>query len=232
MTRAAAEAGIEQFVDRTIDATREAFRVERALRGTGLGPAGRAVDLLRRNAEGLERRVIEPELRTYRQRALDQFAVVLEYAESDDPIDAYTDDLLAHDSYVETLRDDVDEATRSAVIESILDRNRRLGDGIAPLLERPEDEFWPAVTAAFDREEAIELVEDGFPFTGPLREHRQAFAMTARIDPGDVVGGPIGAGLPTVEIEYTDEALRSMRRAERTVVHEIKGELRDALERG
>lgn len=65
-------------------ATREEFSVGRALRGTGLGPGGTVVDRLRRNAETLERRVVEPELTRYRERALEQFDVVLEYAEIDD----------------------------------------------------------------------------------------------------------------------------------------------------
>lgn len=47
------------------------------------------VDRLRRNAETMERRVVEPELATYRERALAQFDVVLEYVESDAPFEAF-----------------------------------------------------------------------------------------------------------------------------------------------
>ncbi len=84
MTREAAIEGVERFVDRTVDATRREFRVGHALRGTRLGPGGAVVDRLGREADALERRVVEPELDTYRRRSIEQFEVVFAYAESDD----------------------------------------------------------------------------------------------------------------------------------------------------
>ena len=225
MTREAATEGVERFVDRTVEATRREFRVGRALRGTGLGPGGALVDRLRREADALERRVVEPELDTYRQRSIEQFEVVLSYAESDEPIDVFADELLERDSYLESLDPAVSSETRAAVVDDLLARLERLGDGIEPLVRRSEDEFWPAVSAAYDRPAAIELVEEAFPFTGPLREHRGAFAFTVAIDPGAVLGGVLANGLPTATIDYTDEAIRAMRRAERQVVHETKGEI-------
>lgn len=224
MSRTAARSGFERFLEETVTVTREAFSVRRALRGTGLGVGGAVVDRLRTDFEGLERQVVEPELRTYREQAVAQFEVVLDYAESDAPIEAYRDELLANHSYVDALRPDVSGATRTAVIEQILARNRRLGEGIEPVVARPEDKFWPAVGAAYDREAALALVEEGFPFTGPLREHRTAFTFDVRVDPADVLGG-VGSALPSAEIEYTDEAIRAMTRAERRVVHETKREL-------
>ena len=225
MTREAATEGVERFVDRTVEATRREFRVGRALRGTGLGPGGALVDRLRREADALERRVVEPELDAYRRRSIEQFEVVLTYAESDDPIDAFAAELLERDSYLESLDPDVSSETHDAVVDDLLARLERLGDGIEPLVRRPEDEFWSAVLAAYDRPAAIELVEEAFPFTGPLREHRDAFAFTVEIDPGAVLGGVLANGLPTATVDYTDEAIRAMRRAERQVVHETKGEI-------
>jgi hypothetical protein len=194
MSREAARAGFETFVDRTIDATRREFSVGRALDGSGLGLGGRAVDLLRKNADGLERAVVEPELATYRRRSLEQFDVVLEYVDGDAPIEAFADELLARDSYVEALRGDVSPAKRRIVREEVLERLARLGDGIEPIVDRPETAFWPAARAAFDRDGALEL------------------------DPGEFVGGPLAVGLPTGSIDYTDEAIRAMERAERQIV--------------
>lgn len=225
MTREAAIEGVERFVERTVDATRREFRVGHALRGTGLGPGGALVDRLRRDADALERRVVGPELDTYRQRSIEQFEVVLAYADSEEPIDAFTDDLLERDSYLESLDPAASPDAREAVVDDLLARLERLGDGIEPLVRRPEDEFWPAVMAAYDRPAAIELVEVAFPFTGPLRDHRDAFAFTVEIDPGAILGGALAKGLPTATIDYTDEAIRAMRRAERQVVHETTREI-------
>ncbi|MDG5818982.1 hypothetical protein [Natronococcus sp. A-GB7] len=225
MSREAARAGFETFVDRTIDATRREFSVGRALRGSGLGLGGTAVDLLRKNADGLERAVVEPELATYRRRSLEQFDIVLEYVDGDAPIEEFADELLARDSYVEALRPDVPPARRRAVREEVLERLARLGDGIEPIVERPETGFWPAVRAAFDRDDALELVEEAFPFTGPLGRHRDAFVFAVELDPGEFVGGPFAAGLPTGSIEYTDEAIRAMEAAERRIVRETRAEV-------
>jgi hypothetical protein len=225
MTRAAAKSGFETFLSDAVTATRREFRVERALRDTGLGPAGAVIDRVRENADALERRVVEPELAAYRDDALSQFDAVLRYASGDEPIDAYADELVARDGFYASLAADVDDRTRAAVEEAIVARSERLGDAVRPIVDRPEDAFWPATTAAFDRDEATALVEEAFPFTGVLREFPTAFAFEARIDPQEVIGGPFAAALPTVSVEYTDEAKRAMRRAERRVIEETKREV-------
>ena len=225
MTRAAARAGFDAFLTDAVDATRAEFSVERALRGTGLGPGGAVVDRLRSHADALERRVVEPELAAYRDDALAQFDVILRYASGDEPIDAYAEELVAKDGFHDALADDVSEETATAVDEALVERCRRLGDALRPIVARPEDEFWPAAVGAFDRSEATALVEDAFPFTGVLREFPSAFAFEARIDPEEVLGGPFASALPSVSVEYTDEAKRAMRRAERRVIEETKREV-------
>jgi hypothetical protein len=225
MTRDAASAGFEQFLGDAVDATREEFSVERALRGTGLGPGGRLVDGLRSRAEALEKRVVEPELATYRDRSLAQFEVVLDAVEAGEDIDAVADDVLAADSYVEALEPEAPQARRDSLTDAVLARNRRLAGAVEPVVARPEDEFWPAVEAALDREQALALVEEAFPFTEALRDHRDVLTFETRIDPGEVVGGTLGRRLPSVGVEYTDEAVRAMTRAERRVIHEARREV-------
>jgi hypothetical protein len=225
MTREAARSGFEAFLGDAVAATREEFSVERALRGTGLGPGGAVVDGLRKNADALERRVVEPELAAYREDALRQFDAVLDYAAGDEPIEAFADELVARDGFYEALADGVSEQTRAAVEDAVVARGRRLGDAVEPIVERPESDFWSATTAAFDRAEAVDLVENAFPFTGVLREFPEAFVFEVRIDPGSVLGGPFAGALPTASVEYTDEAKRAMRRAERRVIEETKREV-------
>lgn len=83
-----------------MNAIRQEFRVGRVLRGTRLEPGGHALDLLRANADAMERRIVELEFETYRDRSLKQVGVLLDAVESDEPIEAFEDQLLAHDSYV------------------------------------------------------------------------------------------------------------------------------------
>jgi hypothetical protein len=230
MGRRAAEDGFERFVEPTVTAIRREFSLERALRGSGLGVGGRVVDRLRAHTEALERRFVDPEFDAYRQRSLDQFRVVLDYVESEEPIEAFEEELLAHDSYVAALDPSVTPGQRATVTEEVLTRLQRLGDGVEPIVRRPEEEFWAATDAAFDRADALTLIEEAFPFTGPLRSHGDLFAFEIEVDPGEVIGGPLAAPLPGVRIDYTKEAIRAMTRAERQVVHELKGEVRSRVE--
>jgi hypothetical protein len=229
MSREAVEAGFRQFVEDVIDETVEEFSVARALRQGVRGPGGRIVDRLLKNSSSLRTRVVEPELATYRRRAVEQFEVVLDYVESDEPFEVHADRILAADSYWEALRPDLSAERKATVREALLARNRELGDAVAPLVAAPADEFWVAVRDTFDEPTAIALVEEQFIFTGPLREHRDAFVLETSFEPADVlggVGGLLGAGLPTVHVEFTDEGIRAMRRAEAKVVEATKRRVR------
>ena len=230
MSRRAAEAGFRRFLDPTMEAVRREFSVGRALRGTGLGPGGHVVDRLRRNADTLERRLVEPEFDRYRERSLDQFGVLLDAVERGEPIESVESQLLAHDSYVEALDPSITTAQRRAVIEAILERLDRLGWGIEPIVKRPEDDFWAATVAAMDRPEALSLVENAFPFTGPLRSHRSCFCFEVRADPNELLDSPFLPTLPAVQIEYTSEAIRAMTRAERQVIAAVKREVEERFE--
>jgi len=221
--------GFETFVDATIAATREAFDVAAAVDGVG----GRLADRLLAASGRLERRVVRPELRGYRDRVLDQFDAILAYATGDEPFAAHEAAIRDRDPYLASLRPGLPADRREAVAADVLARGRRLGDAVAPLVERPADEFWPAVTAAYPEDRARELVRDRFAFTEPLVEHRGAFRFETRVDAGDVLdAGPLGAALPTVTVRYTDEAIRAMRRAEARVVDDTLDRLATAYAGG
>lgn len=71
-----------------------------------------------------------------------------------------------------------------------------------------------------------DLVETHFAFTAPLRENRAAFRMETTVDLSDIVGGVARLLGPaaTLDVEFTDEALRAMRRAEKQIISETKAE--------
>lgn len=231
MTRAAVRTGFEEFVDDAIRRTAAEFNVARALRGGSRGPGGSTAERLLGNSGAFRRAVVEPELDAYRVEILDQFDVVLNYAESGDPIDAYREELLADDTYDAALRADLSADRRERIRDRLVERQRRLGDAVAVLVDSPETGFWDAVRAELDRETAGRVVEEQFAFTGPLEDHPDAFRMKTSFDPADVLGG-VGTLLPRVEVEYTDEALRAMSRAERSVIADAQHTLDELFGQG
>lgn len=226
MTEQAALSGFERFVDDAIDATRAQFSVSRVLTGSR-GVSGSVVDRIVQNSETFDRKVVGPELAEYRDQIVDQFEVVLEYAA--DPTatgEEYRDPILTQDAYLDALRKDVDPSRREEIEDRLVERQLRLGDAMAPLVESDRSAFWPAVRDVFTHDEARTFVDDQFRFAGPLRTEADAFQFTATFDPGTVVEGSLASvltsGMPSVTLEYTDEAVRSITRAESTVVERAK----------
>lgn len=230
MSRRAAEWGFELFLDPTMTAVRREFSVERALRGTGFGLGGRVVDRLRENNDALERQLVAGEFDAYRERSLAQFRVLLDAVESDEEIAAFADELLAHDSYVEAIDETATPAQRAAVAEDVLARLDRLGTGLAPILDRPEDDFWAAAAGAYSQVAATKLVQEAFPFTEPLSTHRGVLTFEVEADPNELLDSALLPTLPSASIDYTDEAIHAMTWAERQVVADLTEEVRSRFD--
>ncbi|WP_336336663.1 hypothetical protein [Haloarcula brevis] len=223
MTRRAVERAFERYLSQFVDETYAAFDVAAVLRGSG-GGGGRVASKLLKNSRPLERHVVRPKLRSYQQQILDQLEPVLDYAAADAAFDAYAEDVLASDIYWNALRPTVRGDRRDRIRERLLARQRAFGDDLAPLVAADSDDFWTAVTEAYDRETAADIVQTHFEFSVPLREDRSAYAFELTIDPGEVLGG-LARALPTLTVEFTDEALRSMRRAEQQVIPAAKADV-------
>jgi hypothetical protein len=222
MTRQAVMDGFEQFVGDAIEQTAAEFSVSRVLGGS----QGGVVDKLLRNSENLQETLVEPKLAEHRREIVTQFDVILDYVESDSPIDDYRTAILDADSFADSLRPGLPADRRQTVLDELLERHRKLGDAVEPVLVSDESDFWVAARDSLTETEATQLVEEHFAFTGPLRDHRGAFAMKTTIDPGEVLGGLGGMlGSSEIEIEYTDEALRAMRHAERAVIADAKSKV-------
>jgi hypothetical protein len=229
VTRRAVEDGFEQYLSDLVDETYAAFDVAAVLRGSRSG-GSRAASKLLKNSRPLERHVVRPKLREYQREIMAQFEPVLDYAaDTDAAFESYADDVLAQDIYWNSLADSVRGDRREQIRETLLARQRTFGDDIAPLIAAESDEFWPAVAEVYDYEEAVDIVERHFEYSTPLREHRDAFVFELEIDPGEVLGG-LARALPSLEVEFTDEALRSMRRAEQRVIPEAKSDVEQVFE--
>ena len=226
MTRQAARSGFEGFVEDALAYTEREFSVAGALQSDATGAGGKVIDKLLSDSEAVREQVVRPELDAYREQILAQFDILLDAIESDEAVEAYRTELLETDAYDANLRPDLPTDRRSALRDRLFERQRDLATAVAPLVETSEDEFWAAAASAFDSESMTSLVEDHFAFTDPMQDHRRAFRMVTQIDPGEVLGGGLLVSrLPAIEVEYTDEALRSMRRAERRVIRETKEEI-------
>jgi hypothetical protein len=232
VTRTAAREGFEAFIGDAVERTYREFNVVAALQGAR-GPGSDVVDRLLKRSGALDRRVVRPELRAFQRDVMDQFDVLLEYVASDDPVEAYREELLAADRYAQSLRESIPAERRERLEDRLLARQRELGDAIEPIVASSRDSYWRALVESFEQEGALTLVERHFEFTGPLRDHRDAFVLRTRIDPGDVLSGAVsilGGAMPTFTVEYTDEAVRAMRHAEREVIAETRVEVEERFD--
>ncbi|AEM58235.1 hypothetical protein [Haloarcula hispanica] len=228
MTRRAVEREFERYLSQFVDETYAAFDVAAVLRGSN-GSGSRVAGKLLNNSRPLERHVVRPKLQSYQQQILAQLEPVLDYAATDAAFETYADEVLARDIYWNALRDTVHGDRRDRIRESLLARQQSFGDDLAPLVAADSDDFWTAVTDAYDQERATDIVQTHFEFSVPLRENQNAFAFELTIDPGEVLGG-LARALPTLDVEFTDEALRSMRRAEQQVIPSAKADVEQAYE--
>lgn len=229
VTRRAVERQFETYLSEFVDETYAAFDVAAVLRGSR-GSGGRVASKLLKNSRPLEQRVVRPKLQRYQQQILAQLQPVLDYAEAaDTEFSAYADEVLARDIYWDALRDTVRGDRREQIRDQLLARQRTFGDDLAPLVAADSDDFWTTVTESYEQETATEVLQDHLEFTVPLRAERDAFSFELTIDPGEVLGG-LARALPTLNVEFTDEALRSMRHAERRVIPAAKEDVEQAYE--
>jgi hypothetical protein len=222
VTREAVVQGFETFIGDAIDESMSEFSISRVLQSGVRGPGSAVVDSLMENSGRLHSRVVEPELETYRQQAYDQFSLILDYAESDEDIEAYRDDILSTGALERDIRDDLDDERRQEVLDYMLSRHKGLGDAVVPLIDSPEETFWDAAVAEMDVETSRDLVRRHFAYTQPIREYPEAFRFATTVDTSDVLGmfGSILGG-STIEVEYTDEAFRALTVAEENVIESV-----------
>lgn len=224
MTREAVVEGYERFLGDAVEQTVEAFSLTRAVQNGVETPGSGLVDKLLKNSERVQQTVVQPELEAFRDRAFEQFDVLLDYAESDEGIEAYREPLTSVGAFETELRDDLSPERREEVLDFMVGRYERFGDALVPLLESDETEFWPAAVAALTADQAHELVEEHFRYTKPLREYPDAFRLVATVDASDVIG-PFGLLAGSLTVVYTDEAVRATAAAEDAVIREVKGEI-------
>lgn len=224
MTREAVVQGYERFVSDAIERTVEEFSLTRAVQNGVDAPGGGVVDKLLKNSGRVRRKVVQPELELYRDRAFEQFDIILDYAESDEDIDAYREQIVAAGAFENELREGLPAERREEVLDFMMGRYERFGEALVPLLDSPETGFWNAAVAALTADQARELVEEHFRYTKPLREYPDAFRLVATINGTDVLG-PFGLAFGSIDVVYTEEAIRATTLAEEAVIEDAKADI-------
>lgn len=220
MTRAAAREGVEYYLGRLVRYAYDAFDVSAALRETS-PTGGRLVSRLLKRSDTIETLIVEPELERYKRTAMAQFEAVLDYAASDAPPAEHREALLADDQYLAAMDASLSAERRAEIESALFERAVRVGDAVAPIVAAEAEDFWPALVAAYDEEEAHRAVSDAVSFTGPLEQFPDAFTFAVELDPSEIIGR-LAFRAPTFSVDYTDEAARCLRRAEAAVKDEVE----------
>jgi len=151
--------------------------------------------------------VIRDELDVYRNCINDQFGVVMAYAEDGD-LEAHRDDFIQNDIFYRSY----EGADRRALEEDLTERLDMMGTDMAPLMRSGEDDFWDAAVAAYDEDEAREMLPKHFEYTRRIEDYADGIRLTVEI----------GNRFVSVDIEYTDEAIRCLRESERQLREHLR----------
>ncbi|WP_254534943.1 hypothetical protein [Halomarina litorea] len=225
MTRAATESGLFDAVDAIVEATYDEFDAVRAVRRGSTNAAGRAVDALLKQNRLLDEYVVRPEIEGFREDARRQVSAMLDAVAAGDPVETRRETILAADAYYGNLGPETPAETRAAVADAVVGRFERAGETVEPVVASPEESFWDAVRASLTAEEARTLVAANFEFAPEMRPYREWLDFRTDLTPSELLGGPLAARLPTLSVDYTDESMRAMRRAETRVRHEYDREI-------
>jgi len=157
-------------------------------------------------AKSVLRPLIEDELRRFRANIENQFDIVMDYAETGDT-DKHRREFLRSDIFYQNF----EGANRRELERDLTERMKNMGDDMAPLLETGEDGFWDAAVAAYDEDEAREMLPKHFAYTETVRDYQDDLNLTIEI----------GTGFLSTEIEYTDEAMRVLDIAETNLRNDL-----------
>lgn len=158
-------------------------------------------------AKSVVRPVIREELNFFRANIEQQFEVVMDYAETGN-VDKNRRRFLRSDIFYQNF----EGSERRQLERDLTRRMRNMGDDMAPLIETGEDNFWDAAVAAYDEDEAREMLPKHFAYTDTVREYQDDLSLTVEIG-GRVLG---------TEIEYTDEAMRVLDIAETNLRNDLE----------
>lgn len=214
MTRTAAERGIVEVFDVMVKNVVDEFSWERALRTTSLRPGGAILDKLLDKTEVVDSRALEPLLDRYRRSAIEYFQRALDYAEGEASAESIREEFPEYQENIHILDPAASRVEYQALIDDVVEYYCDVGEALGPVVGHDSDEFWQAVQESMAEEQAVQVLERAMSFSDVLEAHHGVLEMKMQLNPAHLLSMPGSALAPEVSVEYTDEAINALSRAE------------------
>jgi len=139
-----------------------------------------------------------------------KFVIVVDCA-SGDSVEDRSEDYLRADAFYTNADTEVREEIGRELVENL----RTMSENIKPLVESESDDFWEAVAEVYDEDGAKAAIRDDFDYSDTARRYAERVDLTVTVR----------AGFLKKEIEYTDEAVRSLTAAEKRLRRDVTREI-------
>jgi hypothetical protein len=215
MEREKIEDEFHSLLDDIVDGIEDKLDIEKAVQRRS---SSRAAGKVASNSQTLKRRVIRPEINSYRKDLKTQFSTVLDAVEQDRSVREFENKLLKRDLFHQNIQPPSEE-----VREKVMQRFENLHGAMERLKDAEGDDVWAAVGNDFSEEEAREFVDEMFGFLEELEDHEHRLEYVKEVSLAD-----IGLLLPVdIEIDYTPEAIEVMKESE----EEVRERLEEKIDR-
>jgi len=139
-----------------------------------------------------------------------KFDIVVDCA-AGDTVEQRRDEYLRADAFYANADPEVRDELGRELVESL----RKMSENVKPLVESEHDEFWEAVADVYDEEGAKTAILESFDYSGTAQKYADRVDLTVTVK----------AGILSKEIEYTDEAVRSLTAAEKRLRRDVAAEI-------
>lgn len=221
MTRTAAERGIAEVFDVIVTNFIDEFSWERVLQKTSLRPGGAIVDKLLDATDVVDSRALEPLLDRYRHSAIEYFQRALDYAEGKVSTDAIRKEFPAYDESIHILDPDASHDEYQTLVDDVVEYYCEVGEALEPLVSHASDDFWRVIQESMNEDQAVMVLDQSMSFSEILEAHRGILDMKLQLNPAHFLSVPGNALAPEASVEYTDEAIVALSRAERRGVRTL-----------
>ena len=155
---------------------------------------------------------VRDELAQYRAMYNNQFRIVLEYAEDvadgDAEFSDYRDEALEWDNFYANHEEAT--AEKKEFGDRLVERYRKIGEDLAPLVENEEDGFWDAARDVYGKDEFVGKLSHAFSYADIVEDYK---------DEIDVRTPPV---LFFFRLRYTDEVVRALRKSEDEILERMR----------
>jgi len=213
MEREKVEDEFHALLDEVVDGIDDKLDIEKAVqRRSSSNTAGKVAS----NSQRLQRKVIRPEINSYRNDLKHQFSTILDAVEQNKDVREFEKTLLQKDIFHQNMSPQSEE-----VREKIMERFENLHGAMDVLMDSDAENVWQGVEQDFTEQEARKFVSDMFGFIQELEEHEHRLNYMKKVNLAD-----IGLLLPlNIEIDYTPEALEVMKESEDEVRQKLESKV-------